>query len=156
MLHKLIEMPNPGDLVVFGISGWYGAKECVPVLVAQRYEWQPPEETMIVQLKKAQVFWGPSSGPPREGYPEVLSVSGGPFSIMRIGDNVPDIRPIGHASLPCWHWKGLPCAGGGVEYTRKVRLWFAPILIDNAEIKRREAAAISQYCEHYIEEEVDE
>lgn len=75
----------------------------------------------LADLYGGRFFYGPEHGPPRPGVPEHVSVSGGPHPGYPVGLFEPVIGE--YAVVPCWHWRDLPRAGGGVDYLRAVPLW---------------------------------
>jgi hypothetical protein len=65
-------------------------------------------------------FWGPGHGAPSGERDEHVSVSGGPHPAVQVAW----LTLTGETGLvPCWHWRRRPCAGGGQDYARRVRIW---------------------------------
>lgn len=74
----------------------------------------------VADLYGGAFFYGPTFGPPAPGKREHVEVSGGPHPAYPLAA----FRDTGRTvEVPCWHWRGAPCAGGGVNYRRTVRLW---------------------------------
>jgi hypothetical protein len=73
-------------------------------------------------------FWGPGHGAPSGERDEHVSVSGGPHPAVQAEWLTPSaehgVEQAWETGLvQCWHWRAMPCAGGGQDYTRRVRIW---------------------------------
>lgn len=121
-------IPEPGDLVLVEKSYWYAIGDGQQLRVCEPPGWSHPRREIHVAPRHCvRTFWGPQWGAPDGRRPEIMSTSGGPFTLVSLPllEELQVIKPIMDSF---WRWRDWPCRGGGVEYCRKVTLWRLPTL----------------------------